>query len=296
MKKLILLLFVLITPVLNAQQLLEYFTAKEGYNSAFDKASSVLLEPKLFFIGTTFMDNEFLGQLRYDLKTGKANFWLYGFIDGQDTTKKIVVGTAKMFVYLSQIFAPEDIDPEDFPYVSEHYFDNLEWFDSDSANIYFNNCQPYLDFANSGEEPEFFNLGLFYNSDFDELPPNIPLWSAYILLPDDNGFISPAVDIETRQTYCNYFITSVNDNKIAFDGINITRNGNYLILSSQDVLENVEINIFSLDGKNVFSKSISSNGQQENVFVPFSGFFNGTYIVIAKSNKHIGVSKVSLFN
>ncbi|HOK14152.1 MAG TPA: hypothetical protein PK007_04425, partial [Candidatus Kapabacteria bacterium] len=104
MKKLILLLFVLITPVLNAQQLLEYFTAKEGYNSAFDEASSVLLEPKLFFIGTTFMDNEFLGQLRYDLKTGKANFWLYGFIDGQDTTKKIVVGTAKMFVYLSQIF------------------------------------------------------------------------------------------------------------------------------------------------------------------------------------------------
>lgn len=296
MKKLLLILFLFFTPLVNAQQITEYFTAKEGYNSAYDEASTVLTEPKLFFIGSMFMYNQIFGQLKYDLTTGKANFWIYGFIDGQDTTKKVVVGTIKMFVYLSQIFSPNEIDPEDFPYVSEHYFDNLEWFDSDSANIYFKTCQPYLDFANSGEEPETFNLGLFYNSDFDELPLNIPMWSAYIQLSGNRGFISPAVDIESRQTFCNYLITSNQDKKFAFDGINIVRNGDYLILSSDDILDNIEINVFSLDGKSVFSKSVFTNGQQENVYVPFSSFINGMYIVIAKSNKQIGVTKINLSN
>lgn len=296
MKKILLVLFLLFSPLVNAQLVTEYFTAKDGYNSAYDEVSTVLIEPKLFFIGSTFMDNQTFGKLKYDLNTGKANFWIYGFVDAQDTTKKIVVGTIKMFVYLSQVFSPDEIDPEDYPYVSEHYFGNLEWLDSDSANTYFKTCQPYLDFVNSGEEPESFNLGLFYNSDFSDFPPNIPIWSAYIQLSNDRGFISPAVDIESRQTYCNYLITSNQDKKFAFDGINIIRNGDYLILSSENVLNNVEINVFSIDGKNVFSKSVFSNGQQENIYVPFSSFINGMYLVIAKSNKQIGVTKINLSN
>ncbi len=296
MKKFLPFLFLFFIQVVNAQQVLEYFTAKNGYESAFDQASTVLMEPKLFFVATTFMDNEVLGELKYDLKTGKANFWLYGFVDGQDTTKKVVVGTFKLFIYFSQVFDPEDIDPGDFPFLNEHYFDNLEWLDSDSANYYFNTCQPYVDFASSGEKPEFFNLGLFYNTNFDELPANIPVWGAYILLTNNKGFIFPAVNIETRQTFCNYLIASIKDKGIAFNAINIIKNGDYLMLSSDDILGDVEINVFSLDGKNIFSKSFFSNGQQESIFVPFSSFSNGIYIIIAKSNKNVGISKISILN
>jgi hypothetical protein len=294
MKKIILFLVFLASIFsTNAQIPLQYFTAKDGYDAAFDEVSNIFIEPKLFFLGAVFMDNEVLGQLKYDFKTGKANFWIYGFVDNFDTTKKVVVGTMKLFTYMAQVFDPEDIDPNDFPYLSGNYLSDMNWMDSDSANYYFKQCIPYLDFVNSNKQPIAVNLGLFFNTDFEDLPANIPVWAAYIQLSEQGEFISPAVNIDTREVYCSYF-TSVNDYISKINNIYISRNGDYLTLTSSSELNTLDLNIYSLDGRNVFSKVFTSSSNTENIYVPFSSLHNGTYIIIAKNRNNMGVLKLNL--
>lgn len=294
MKKLLLLLVFFGTIFSsNAQMPLQDFTAKEGYDAALDEISGTMIEPKLFFIGAVFMYNDVLGYLRYDFNTGKANFWIYGFVDSFDTTKKVVVGTMKLFTYMSQVFDPEDIDPNDFPYLSEHYLSDLNWMDSDSANFYFKQCIPYLDFVNSNKQPIAANLGLFFNTDFEDLPPNIPVWAAYIQLSEQGEFVSPAVNIETREVFCSYF-TSVNDYLSKINNIKIIQNGDYLTLTSNNELNTIELNVYSIDGRNVFSKMLSSTSNTEHIYVPFNTLNNGTYVIVAKNKNNMGILKINL--
>lgn len=297
MKKFFLMfLFFCLNVTLSNAQLLQYFTAKEGYQSALDEASNSLVEPKLFFIGTTFMNNPFLGQLKYDFKTGKANFWTYGFVDNLDTTKKVVVGTFKMFAFMSQAFPPDDIDPEDFPYLPEHYFSDLTWIDSDTANTYFKQCPQYLDYANSGQEPASLNLGLFYNTMFEELPPNIPLWSAFIELQNNAGFISPSVNLNNFEVYCNYFFTSIKNYLENIDQIKLNLSNNLLEISANEPLTNTEISIYTIDGKLIFNHTLNSVQNREFLYIPVLNIGNGTYMIVAKSRKGFGILKTNITN
>ncbi len=266
----------------------EEFSAAEGYATAFEEASALLENPQLTMIGIQNIgDDEGGFSFSYNATNGKATGWIYFFQDANypDITAPIIV-----FKYLMFFGSPVQGEEMEFPLPKDSVFAASGWMNSTEANAEFLKCEPYATLVAQNPTPVGLQIGMFYNGFVPELPPYKPFWA--VQYEDSVQSITSAVQLVTKETFCNKVLTSVFESVKNIKIIDITQNNNIIHVSSSKEMLDLELSVFSLDGIEIFNQKVNSQSNNAEINVPLDTYASGSYVVIARSRAGIGTKTI----
>lgn len=272
----------------------DYYLAQEAVESAREEAATVLATPQLIMIGSRSMYIEEMDlDMKFDFNNGKSNAWIYLFRDSADHTKLAGVFMMKYMV----VFVPFLVEQDQLELDSNEIninvtLDDYSWINSDEAALEFKKCEDFQEFISTYPTPDSTEVGLFPNSDYEYLQENEPYWTIRVTEKFEN--VVADVHAVNKELHCRFF-TSVLDNIDIKPNIDLSVNGNNIVLRNISIGEDaVELSIYSLEGSLLFEESISNVSGDVARYFPFDSFSSGSYIVVAKSGKSFGMTKVSV--
>jgi hypothetical protein len=256
------LVIVIFSAVNSQAQILGFFTAKKGLNSATELANSILINPKLVNIITANLpfqiagfDLLFYGEYKYSGDSiGMANMWLYTFSPEGDPTSLFQVIVVDAFDVLYPFQIEFDFADYGVEFALDKYIDTNTMLDSDefteglTTDTLFESFQTWLDYGVGN----IIGIGAVID-DFKCLEKEKIYWMRYMqcyFTPESSLEYCCVTDYDNiNNLVCDSIYNSIEDHLISNISIFPTPTKNFInIFNPADEIIN-SISIYDVNGK-----------------------------------------------
>lgn len=266
-------------------QLLNFYTARDGYDTAKLEAAKSIPNPKLVSIlATTKASFEFMQQTiqsEIDTETGNSNMWVYVFRDTIDINMQAAIFVVDISGLGKKVYHADvnDIIGEESPVNFENLIPTEKWMDSPEMMANLMNEESFSSLINSGKEYEL-GVSLVYDADYGFLTPERTIWGGRIDIEEKSH--ACAVDVESNEVFCAD-LTSV-EVVTAHDELRIYPNpasDMITIQTGSSSVCTVDVTVYDAFGRIVMAVDKVIVGEQ--LGLPVSELAAGSYFLVVDS-------------